>query len=147
MTKVKFLKDSFYKIITSKGCLSLILRSSCVNTLCLIYWKQSLRILGQSYILVICKNTSNVWSLEVNKPRKQVISLWARTCSTSAIKIQGHAGPMLESKGMCAICQKKGKKRAKNVKQGKKRTKYLKNLDKNVQNLKMFWKRASDCVR
>ena len=41
--------------------------------------------------------------------------------------------PVLESKGICEIFQKKGKK--------------VENLCKNVQNLKIFWKRAASCVR
>ena len=36
------------------------------------------------------------------------------------------AGSILESKGICAIFQKKGKKEQKNVKKGQKRVKYLK---------------------
>ena len=44
--------------------------------------------------------------------------------------------PILESKGVCAIFQKKGKKRAK-------KSKTFENLSKNVQNLKIFWKRAA----
>ena len=41
--------------------------------------------------------------------------------------------PILKSKGICAIFQKKGKK--------------VENLGKNDQNLKIFWKRAASCVR
>ena len=40
------------------------------------------------------------------------------------------SGPVLKSKGMCGIFQKKGKKRAKNLKKGQ----------KNVQNLKILKK-------
>ena len=50
------------------------------------------------------------------------------------------AGPILESKGMCAIFQKKCKKRAKIGK-------IFENLDKNVQNLRIFWKRAASCMQ
>ena len=50
------------------------------------------------------------------------------------------SGPILESKGICAIFQKKGKKSAKNVKKGQKRAKYSKIWAKNVQNLKLFEK-------
>ena len=46
-----------------------------------------------------------------------------------------YPGPILQSKGMHDISQKKGK----NVKKG--------NLCKNVQNLKIFLKRAGDCVQ
>ena len=42
-------------------------------------------------------------------------------------------GPILESKGMCAIFQIKGKKKGK-------KGKIIKNLGKNVQNLKYFEK-------
>ena len=47
-------------------------------------------------------------------------------------------GSILERKGMCGIFQKK---RAK-----KKKGEILENLGKNVQSLKIFWKKASDCV-
>ena len=40
------------------------------------------------------------------------------------------SGPILESKGMHAIFQKKGKKGQKNVKKGQNREKYLKNWGK-----------------
>ena len=43
------------------------------------------------------------------------------------------AGPTLESKGMGAIFQKKGK--------------IFENLSKKVQILKILWKRADDCVQ
>ena len=46
--------------------------------------------------------------------------------------------PYLESKGMHAIFQKKGKKGKKMFKKGK----IFENLGQNVQNLKIFWKRA-----
>ena len=52
-----------------------------------------------------------------------------------------YTGPILESEGIHAIFQKKGKKiKAKNVKKDK----IFENLDKNVENLKVFWKRADD---
>ena len=44
------------------------------------------------------------------------------------------SGPILESKGMCVIFQKKDKKTAKKIKKGK----IFENLGKNVQNLKVF---------
>ena len=50
------------------------------------------------------------------------------------------AGPILESKGMGPIFQKKKKR-------GTKKGKIFENLGKNVQNLKIFWKREDDCVR
>ena len=56
-----------------------------------------------------------------------------RTCKT---------GPILESKGMRAIFQKKSKKGQKNVKNGK----IFENLCQDVQNLKIFCKREGDCV-
>ena len=43
------------------------------------------------------------------------------------------AGPIIESKGMCAIFDKKGKKRRKKVKTAKK-GKIFENLGKNAQN-------------
>ena len=49
-------------------------------------------------------------------------------------------GPILESKGMRAVFQKKGKKM---FKMGK----IFENLGENIQNLKTFWKVASVCVR
>ena len=52
------------------------------------------------------------------------------------------SGPILESKGMRVIFQKKGQKRSKNVK-----GKIFENLGKNVQNLKIFWKTAGDSMR
>ena len=52
-------------------------------------------------------------------------------------------GPILESKGMCAIFQKKGKKGQNNVKKGK----TFENLGKNVPNLKIFQKRAGDYMQ
>ena len=48
-------------------------------------------------------------------------------------------GPILESKGMLVIFQKKGKDRAK-------KGKIFENLGKNVQYMKIFLKRAGDCV-
>ena len=42
-------------------------------------------------------------------------------------------GPILESRGMHTIFQKKGK--------------ILENLGKNLQNLKIFWKKTVACVR
>ena len=54
------------------------------------------------------------------------------------------SGPILESTGMRAIFQEKGKKMFKKNKKGKK---YLKIFDKNVQNLKIFKKRAGDCLK
>ena len=46
-------------------------------------------------------------------------------------------GSILERKGMCGIFQKK---------RAKKKGEILENLGKNVQSLKIFWKKASDCV-
>ena len=53
-----------------------------------------------------------------------------------------YPGPILESKDMHAIFQKKGKKTWKNG-----GGKIFENLSKNVQNLKIFWKRAGDCMQ
>ena len=52
-------------------------------------------------------------------------------------------GPILESKGMCAIFQKKGKKGQNNVEKGK----IFENLGKSAPNLKIFRKRAGDCMQ
>ena len=49
-------------------------------------------------------------------------------------------GPILESKGMRAIFQKKGKKSAK-------KGKIFENFSENVENFKIFWKRALSSVR
>ena len=49
-------------------------------------------------------------------------------------------GPILESKGMHAVFWKKGK----NI---FRKGKVFKNLGKIVQNLKVFWKRAGDCMQ
>ena len=50
-----------------------------------------------------------------------------------------HSGPDVESKGMRAIFQGKGKKkRLENVKKGQKKRKRFKHLRKNVQNLNIF---------
>ena len=46
--------------------------------------------------------------------------------------------PILESKDMHTILQKKGKKRAKKCLKRAKRGKIFENLSKNVQNLKIF---------
>ena len=53
----------------------------------------------------------------------------------------GLSGPILESKGMCAIFQKKEGQKGKKVK-------IFQNLSKNVQNLQIFWKRETSfmCV-
>ena len=51
------------------------------------------------------------------------------------------SGPILESKGMHIIFQKKGEKGQNNVKKGE-RGKVFENLGKNVQNLKNFLKRT-----
>ena len=53
-------------------------------------------------------------------------------CNSSQL----YVGPNLESKGMHVFFRKR-------VKKGK----IFKNLCKNVQNLKIFWKRAGDCLR
>ena len=53
-------------------------------------------------------------------------------CTRSKINLR-IPEPVLESKGICVIFQKKGKK--------------VENLGKNDQNLKIFWKRAASCVR
>ena len=50
------------------------------------------------------------------------------------------SGPILESKDIGVIFQKKGKEM---LKKGK----IFENLGKNVQNLKIFWKKGGDCVR
>ena len=50
------------------------------------------------------------------------------------------SGPILESKDMGAIFQKKGKEI---LEKGK----IFENLGKNVQNFKIFWKSGGDCVR
>ena len=59
------------------------------------------------------------------------------------------AVPILESKGMHAILQKKDKKGTKKkyiyIKRAKK-SKIFENFGQNVQNLKIFWKRAGDCM-
>ena len=52
-------------------------------------------------------------------------------------------GPILKSKVIQASFQKKGKKGQKMLKKGN----LFENLGKNVQNLKIFLKRAGDCVR
>ena len=57
-------------------------------------------------------------------------------------KLMNISGPILESKDMCAIFQKKGRKMLKTTKKGK----TFENLGKNVLNLKIFLKRAGDCV-
>ena len=49
------------------------------------------------------------------------------------LEIFPHSRSVLESKGMGTIFQKMGK--------------IFENLGKNVQNLKMFWKKARDCLR
>ena len=64
-------------------------------------------------------------------------SYYIRNGDESA-KILSKPGPILESKGMCAIFQKKGTKRAKNVKKGK----IFEKLGKNVQNLKNIFKKG-----
>ena len=46
--------------------------------------------------------------------------------------------PILESKGMHTILQKKGKKRAKTCLKRAKRGKIFENMSKNMQNLKIF---------
>ena len=50
------------------------------------------------------------------------------------------SGPILESKGMLAIFQRKGNKTDK-------KGKIFENLGENVQNLKIFLKRAGDCLQ
>ena len=53
-----------------------------------------------------------------------------------SLALAENPGPILESKGMHAIFQKKGKKEQ-----------IFGNLGKNVQNLKTFWKRAVSNMR
>ena len=48
------------------------------------------------------------------------------------------AGPIIECKGMLAIFDKKGKKRARKGYKRQKKVKIFENLGKNVQNLKTF---------
>ena len=50
------------------------------------------------------------------------------------------SGPILESKGKGTIFQKKGKEM---LSEGK----MFENLGSNVQNLKIFWKKAGDCMQ
>ena len=50
------------------------------------------------------------------------------------------SGPIPESKGRGAFFQQKGKEMFK-------KGKIFENLDKNVQNLKIFWEKARDCMR
>ena len=56
------------------------------------------------------------------------------------LKIDWLAGAILESKGKRVIFQKKGKEMLE-------KSNIFENLGKNMQNLKTFWKGASDCVR
>ena len=56
------------------------------------------------------------------------------------------AGPILESKGMRVIFQKKGKKEQKMLKRAKKEQNVWK-FEQTFQNLQIFWKRAGDFVR
>ena len=62
-------------------------------------------------------------------------------------KITHLPGPILESKGMRAIFLKKWGGGQKNVKRAKKGKIFENILGKNVQNLKIFLKRARDCVQ
>ena len=55
------------------------------------------------------------------------------------------SGAILESKGNAYDFSEKLQKRPKNWK--KKGDKIFENLGKNVQNLKILWKKAGDCVR
>ena len=54
--------------------------------------------------------------------------------------LKSTSGPILESKGMTAIFQKKGKEILK-------KDKIFENLGKNVQILKIHLKRAGDCMQ
>ena len=60
------------------------------------------------------------------------------------VKYSNCVGPILESKGMRTIFKKKVKKKKekKMLREGK----VFENLGKDVQKLKIFWKRAGDCV-
>ena len=62
------------------------------------------------------------------------------TSQLSRLNITNTTGPILESKGMGAIFQKKGKGMLK-------KSKIFENLGGNVQNLKIFCKKAGDCMR
>ena len=69
---------------------------------------------------------------------KSMICMTMRTIML-ILQWRNKTGSILERKGMCGIFQKK---RAKKKKKGE----ILENLGKNVQSLKIFWKKASDCV-
>ena len=60
--------------------------------------------------------------------------------SSASSDFEIQAGPILESKDISAVFQKKDKEMLK-------KEKILGNMGKNVQNLKIFWKRAGDCMR
>ena len=57
------------------------------------------------------------------------------------------SGLILENKDMLTIFEKKGKRKGKRMLKRAKKGKIFEKLGKNVQNLKIFWKRACNCVR
>ena len=75
---------------------------------------------------IYCPCTKYLWKGLIKLPKSHLI-----------------AGPILESKDMCVIFQKKGKKKGKIM---LKKGKIFENLGKNVQNLKVLRKRAGDCM-
>ena len=77
-------------------------------------------------------------------------ALSSRLRKQECSKIIWLPGPILESKGMRAFFSEKTqkKKKKKTGKKGqKKKGQIFENWSKNVQNLKIFWNRAGDCVR
>ena len=57
------------------------------------------------------------------------------------------SGLILENKDMLTIFEKKGKWKGKRMLKRAKKGKIFEKLGKNVQNLKILWKRAGNCVR
>ena len=57
------------------------------------------------------------------------------------------SGLIPENKDMLTIFEKKGKRKGKRMLKRAKKGKIFEKLGKNVQNLKIFWKRAGNCVR
>ena len=57
------------------------------------------------------------------------------------------SGLILENKDMLTIFEKKGKRKGKRMLKRAKKGKIFEKLGKNVQNLKILWKRAGNCVR
>ena len=104
-------------------------------------------------IMFVIYKVSMKWCLFDSIPLNEIPMSWlvivasrSKTFSTTCVLFwtcfawKKIPGPILESKGMHAMFQKKAKKKGQ-------KGNIFENLGQNMQNLKIFWKRAGDCMQ